>query len=102
MVSFSDSGGSTVTETRKETATKLSDQWNVVVLNDPVNLMSYVTLVFKRVIGMSHAEAEKRMREVHELGRSVVWTGEREKAETYVYQLQEWHLNAILERNERD
>ncbi len=94
--------GSPLIETDTETETKLGDLWNVVVLNDPVNLMSYVSMVFQRVLGMSKQEAEKRMMEVHEVGRSVVWTGEREKAETFVYQLQEWHLQAILERNEVD
>lgn len=91
-----------VPETSTDESTELARLWNVVVLNDPVNLMSYVSMVFRRVIGMSKQDAEKHMTEVHELGRSIVWTGEREKAETYVYQLQEWHLNAILEKNESD
>lgn len=102
MVSFGSIGGATVTESKTEETTELSDQWKVVVLNDPVNLMSYVTMIFKRVLGMSQAKAEKHMMEVHRDGRSVVWVGPREKAETYVYQLQEWHLHAILERDESD
>ncbi len=89
-------------ETTTEDSTELARLWNVIVLNDPVNLMSYVSMVFRRVLAMSRPEAEKHMQEVHELGRSVVWTGEREKAETFVYQLQEWHLSAILEKNESD
>ena len=100
MVACIQGGGASVPEASVEETTELSGMWSVVVLNDPVNLMSYVTMVFKRVLGMSHSEAEKCMREVHELGRSIVWIGEREKAETYLYQLQEWHLNAILEKNE--
>ncbi len=74
----------------------------VVVLNDPVNLMSYVAMVFARVLGMEREQAEVHMGEVHEQGRSIVWTGEREQAESYAYQLQEWHLQTILERDERD
>ncbi len=101
MVAFATApAGSPATVT--ETKTKRSDSWSVVVLNDPVNLMSYVSMVFKRVLGMSDSQAEKHMLEVHQLGRSTVWTGPREKAETYVYQLQEWHLHAILERNDAD
>ncbi len=100
MVSFIGGGGASAPETRLDETTELSGFWSVIVLNDPVNLMSYVTMVFKRVLGMSDSDAEKHMKEVHELGRSVVWIGEREKAETYLYQLQEWHLNAILEKNE--
>ncbi|MEM9159655.1 MAG: ATP-dependent Clp protease adaptor ClpS [Verrucomicrobiota bacterium] len=91
---------SVVTETDTESSSQLDDLWNVVVLNDPVNLMSYVTMVFKRVLGMNQQKAEKHMLEVHEQGRSIVWSGEREKAETYLYQLQEWQLNAVLEKHE--
>ena len=87
-------------ETRTKQSEKLADSWNVVVLNDPVNLMSYVAMVFKKVLGMNDTDAESHMLEVHEKGRSIVWTGARENAETYVYQLQEWHLNAVLEKNE--
>jgi len=87
-------------ETVRET--ELESSWKVVVLNDPVNLMSYVVLVFKKVFGFDDARARRHMLEVHEQGRSVVWSGSRERAETYVYTLQEWHLSAILEQDEQD
>ena len=74
--------------------------WRVVVLNDPVNLMSYVVLVFRRVLGFDEATARRKMLEVHEQGRSVVWTGLREKAEAYAFTLQEWHLSAVVEPDE--
>lgn len=74
--------------------------WRVVVLNDPVNLMSYVVLVFRRVLGFDEATARRKMLEVHEQGRSVVWTGLREKAEAYAFTLQEWHLSAVVEADE--
>jgi len=77
-----------------------ADEWRVVVLNDPVNLMSYVVLVFKRVLGFDNARARKHMLEVHERGRSVVWSGGREPAEAYVHTLQQWQLTAILEHGE--
>ena len=82
-----------------DTATEhtLASLWHVVVLNDPVNLMSYVVLVFKKVFGFDDTTATKHMLEVHERGRSVVWTGPRENAEAYAYTLQQWHLTAILE-----
>ena len=79
------------------TQTQLADAWHVVVLNDPVNLMSYVVMVFKKVFGYSETKARKHMLEVHEQGRSVVWTGAREPAEAYVFTLQQWHLTAVLE-----
>jgi len=82
-----------------EEATKVSlaEEWRVVVLNDPVNLMSYVVLVFKRVLGFDNTRARRHMLEVHERGRSVVWSGAREPAEGYVHRLQQWQLTAILE-----
>lgn len=80
--------------------TSLGGPWRVVVLNDPVNLMSYVVLVFRKVFGFDDQTARRRMLEVHEQGRSVVWRGLREKAEAYVFTLQQWHLTAVLEPDE--
>src|SRR6201995_3692797 len=84
----------------EETKTKeaLDLPWNVVVHNDPVNLMSYVTMVFQRVFGFSKSRAEKHMLEVHQKGRSIVWTGMREPAESYVQQLHGFLLLATLEK----
>lgn len=81
-----------------ETETSLTPPWNVIVHNDPVNLMSYVALVFRRVFGYAAERAQKHMLEVHERGRSVLWTGDREKAELYVQQLHGYLLLATLER----
>ena len=90
----------TRTETRASTELKPEDAWRVVVLNDPVNRMSYVVMVFKKVLGFDESKARKHMLEVHELGRSVVWTGMRETAEAHVFTLQQWHLTAVLEPDE--
>ena len=86
------------TETKEETS--LDSPWRVIVLNDPVNLMNYVVMVFKRVLGFDDSKATKHMREVHEKGRSVVWSGNRETADIYAYQLQHWRLLTILERDD--
>jgi ATP-dependent Clp protease adaptor protein ClpS len=72
--------------------------WQVVVHNDPINLMTYVTMVFQKVFGFSRDKAEKHMLEVHQQGRSIVWSGLRERAELYVQQLQGYLLLATLER----
>ncbi|MBE7536886.1 MAG: ATP-dependent Clp protease adaptor ClpS [Opitutaceae bacterium] len=90
----------TLTESRPQVETELEGRWNVVVLNDPVNLMSYVVLVFKKVFGFDETTARKHMMEVHEKGRSVVWSGERERAEHYAFILHGWHLTAVLESDE--
>ena len=84
-----------------ETELLLAGLWHVVVLNDPVNLMSYVVMVFKKIFGYDEARARRHMLEVHENGRSVVWTGVREKAEAYAFTLQQWHLTAVLESDEK-
>ncbi len=83
-------------ETEEEEAVDLP--WNVVVHNDPVNLMSYVTQVFQKVFEYPRERAERHMLEVHRHGRSIVWTGGRERAELYVQQLHGWLLLATLER----
>lgn len=90
------------TSPSQESSTTLAMEgvWRVVVLNDPVNLMSYVVLVFRKVLGFDESKARRHMLEVHERGRSVVWTGLREKAEAYAFTLQQWHLSAVLESDE--
>jgi ATP-dependent Clp protease adaptor protein ClpS len=87
-------------ELSPDSSVLIEGAWRVVVLNDPVNLMSYVVLVFKKVFGFDEPTARKHMMEVHEDGRSVVWIGLREKAEAYVFTLQQWHLTAVLESDE--
>jgi len=73
--------------------------WHVVVLDDPVNLMSYVVTVFRKVFGYDHERARKHMLEVHEQGRSLLWCGDREQAEAYTHTLHQWQLTAIMEQD---
>ena len=80
-------------------AESLDLPWLVVVHNDPVNLMSYVTMVFCRVFGWTRERAKKHMMEVHRLGRSIVWSGGREQAEHYVQQLHTFLLLATMEKS---
>lgn len=95
---MSATGITTEIETREDTS--LAAPWNVVVHNDPVNLMSYVTMVFQRVLGFPRDKATRHMLEVHHKGRSLVWSGERERAEAIVEQLHGYLLLATLERAE--
>ena len=95
-----DENTSPLGQPESNTALAHEPRWKVVVLNDPVNLMSYVVLVFRKVLGFDEATAKRHMLEVHERGRSVVWVGAREKAEAYVHSLQQWHLTVILEADE--
>ena len=85
---------------KTETLVSASPQWNVVVLNDPINYMGYVVVAFMSVLRVSAPEAKKLMRHVHDDGRATVWTGERERAEMLALELQQWHLNALLEKDD--
>ena len=90
------------TSTLTETDTKVSNQkpWNVIVHDDPVNLMAYVTLVLKKIFGYDEQRATTLMLQVHKEGLSVVWSGELEKAEFYAQQLQIHQLKTTLEATE--
>ncbi len=86
--------------TTEETRTneELDLPWQVVVHNDPVNLMSYVTMAFQKVFGYPREKAEMHMLEVHRQGRSILWSGVRERAELFVQQLHGYLLLATIER----
>lgn len=85
-------------EKESKTEAELDLPWQVVVHNDPVNLMTYVTMVFQRVFGYPREKAERHMLEVHQKGRSILWSGVRERAELYVQQLHGYLLLATLEK----
>ncbi len=71
--------------------------WLVIVWNDPINLMSFVTFVFQKLFGYSKEKATKLMLDVHHKGRAVVSSGTRERAELDVYRLHEYGLWATME-----
>lgn len=73
--------------------------WLVIVWNDPINLMSYVTLVFQKLFGYSRAKATKLMLQVHNEGKAVVSSGTREKAEFDVARLHGHGLWATMRRD---
>jgi ATP-dependent Clp protease adaptor protein ClpS len=73
--------------------------WIVVVWNDPVNLMSYVTFVFQKLFGYSREKATKLMLQVHNEGKAVVSSGTREKAEHDVGRLHAHGLWATLRQD---
>ena len=73
--------------------------WLVIVWNDPINLMSYVTLVLRRLFGYSEAKATKLMLQVHNEGRAVDSTGTREKAEHDVARLHAAGLWATMRQD---
>ena len=73
--------------------------WIVIVWNDPINLMSYVTFVFQKLFGYSRDKATKLMLDVHHKGRAVVSNGSREKAEFDVSRLHAHGLWATMQQD---
>ncbi len=84
-----------------ETAEKtdVDRPWKVIVWNDPINLMSYVTFVFQKLFGYSREKANQLMLDVHLKGKAVVSHGPREKAELDVFRLHEHGLWATMEHD---
>jgi ATP-dependent Clp protease adaptor protein ClpS len=84
-------------ETSEATAPELP--WLVIVWNDPINLMTYVTYVFQKLFGYSRAKAHKLMLDVHYKGRAVVSSGPKERAELDVARLHQHGLWATMEHS---
>ncbi len=89
-----------VEEPTSDTTTDTDSPWVVLVWNDPINLMSYVTLVLQKVFGYSRDKATGMMLDVHEKGRAVVSNGDREKAELDVFRLHEYGLWATMQKDD--
>lgn len=87
------------TEEKTGEASSLDPGYLVIVWNDPVNFMDYVTHVFMKVFGWAKAKAEKHMLEVHQQGKSLVAREGFEKAEHFVHRLQSYHLQATMEKD---
>jgi ATP-dependent Clp protease adaptor protein ClpS len=73
--------------------------WIVIVWNDPINLMSYVTLVLRKLFGFSEVKATTLMLQVHNEGKAVVSSGTREKAEHDVARLHAHGLWATMRQD---
>lgn len=86
----------TLDRTDARSTTALDSAWVTVVWNDPVNLMSYVSYVFRTYFGYPAVEAERLMLEVHLDGKSVVATGSREEMERHVEAMHDYGLWATL------
>jgi len=86
--------------TRVREAIALDRPWVTVVWDDPVNLMSYVAYVFRSYFGVTPAEAERLMLQVHNNGRAIVATGDRESMERHVEAMHGYGLWATLDRAE--
>ncbi len=98
-VTASLSATETERSTERDAVARLGEPWVTIVWNDPVNLMSYVTYVFRTYFGYPREKAEHLMLQVHHDGRAVVSTGPRERMETDVAAMHTYGLWATLTRS---
>jgi len=89
-----------VDEPRLDDDVDTSRPWVVIVWNDPINLMSYVTYVLQKLFGYSLEKATELMLDVHHKGRAAVSSGSREKAELDVFRLHESGLWATMQQDD--
>lgn len=88
------------TGTDNQEDTLNSTPYNVVVLDDPITLFTYVVTVFRSVFGYSKEKAYHLTNQVHHEGRAIVWSGIRGEAELYLQQMREADLRCRLEKAE--
>ncbi|HEX7167133.1 MAG TPA: ATP-dependent Clp protease adapter ClpS [Acidimicrobiales bacterium] len=88
-----------VRESDTDEVTDVDRPWKVIVWNDPINLMTYVTFVLQKLFGYSKEKATKLMLDVHHKGKAVVASGSRESCEFDVYRLHEHGLWATMEQD---
>ncbi|WP_457962816.1 ATP-dependent Clp protease adapter ClpS [Arthrobacter sp. D1-29] len=91
-------GTRTGTETSQGSLTAPDIPWNLVIWNDPVNLMSYVSYVFQSYFGYPESKANKLMMEVHKKGRSIVAHGSKEQVERHAVAMHGFGLWATVEQ----
>ncbi len=91
-------GVGTATSSAVDEATEavLSPKWQVLVWDDPINLMSYVEYVFMKHFGFDRAKARERMLAVHNEGKAIVATGSKERAEADVQAMHGYGLHATM------
>jgi len=82
-----------------DTDVEIDRPWIVLVWNDPINLMSYVSFVFQKLFGYPREKADRLMMQVHEEGRAVVANGPRETCELHVFRLHEHGLWATMQHD---
>lgn len=90
---------STESDVESEVSVITERPWNVIVWNDPVTPMTVVVVVFRRIFGYSNNKCTHLMLTVHHEGRANVWSGKRERAESYCVKLQVAGLHASVEQD---
>jgi len=66
-----------------ESDQRLDIPWEVVLWNDPVSLISLVVRVLRTLFSYDLAKAERLTMQVHNEGKSIVWSVDKEQASAY-------------------
>lgn len=92
----------TSTDAQIETAesVKTAKSWNVIVWDDPVTPMKVVVVIFRKIFGYSNNKCTQLMLRVHHEGRALVWSGAKERAESYCVKLQVSGLQSTIEQDQ--
>ena len=92
----------TSTDSEVDTAetVRTAKSWNVIVWDDPVTPMSVVVVIFRKVFGYSNNKCTQLMLSVHHDGRALVWSGARDRAESYCVKLQVCGLQSTIEQDQ--
>lgn len=81
-------------------AIKTVKSWNVIVWDDPVTPMSVVVIIFRKIFGYSNNKCTQLMLSVHHEGRALVWSGAKDRAESYCVKLQISGLQSTIEQDQ--
>jgi ATP-dependent Clp protease adaptor protein ClpS len=76
----------------------LGKPWTLLVWDDPVNLMTYVTWVFTSYFGFPKPKAERLMLQVHTEGKAAVASGSREEIERHLEAMHGYGLQATMQK----
>ena len=85
-------------DTDTTTQDRSEQPWRAIVWDDPVNLMTYVSYVFRTYFGYPRDVAERLMLQVHTEGRAIVASGNREAMERHVQAMHGYGLQATVSR----
>ncbi|MEI8263450.1 MAG: ATP-dependent Clp protease adaptor ClpS [Actinomycetes bacterium] len=83
-----------------ESDQRLDIPWEVVLWNDPVSLISLVVRVLRTLFFYDLAKAERLTMQVHNEGKSIVWSGDKEQAAAYCVALHGYALSATIQQSQ--
>lgn len=73
-----------------QTNVKNAPRWNVIILDDPDHTFAYVTELIVTIFRRSIGDAKALTEEIHRMGRAIIVTCSKERAELYVEQVKTW------------